>query len=67
MRLLKYKKPESVYLNRVSTTVSIEKSQADFIKDQDLNLSEFVRDSIDALKKRYNRELNKKQGGENEK
>lgn len=64
MKLLKYKKPEPVYLNRIQTTVSIERSQAEYIKQMNINLSEFVRDSIDSLKKRYDRELNKKQGGE---
>jgi hypothetical protein len=62
MRLLKYKKPESVYLNRVQTTVSIEKLHLDFIKSENLNLSEFVRDCIETLKKRYDRGLSKKQG-----
>lgn len=48
--LSKYRKPDSQIKNRVGTSVLIDRDQLRFIKKQNLNLSEFVRDCIEDLK-----------------
>jgi post-segregation antitoxin (ccd killing protein) len=57
--LKKYRKPDPVSKNRVSTSVSLDRDQARFLKKNNLNLSEFVRDAIEDLKERIRKETEK--------
>lgn len=57
--LNKYKKPDSQVKNRVGTSILIDRDQLRFIKKQNLNLSEFVRDCIEDLKNKIIKENEK--------
>lgn len=43
------KNAEEVKVEMITTSVNLEKTQHDFVKEHDLNLSEITRDAVKAL------------------
>lgn len=49
MKFLKYQKAKAEKQDHISTSVSIEREQKEFIDKYNINLSQLVRDSVKAL------------------